>query len=114
MRLLTVETDGAVRLAAGIFRYTFVGSVIALLNAGDGQSHVRLVRGYSDDVLRVVFAGLVNHLAVLSRPVVERAGVRLRETFQRYGVGERRPDQLMRYPQHRGNCNNNNSALAID
>lgn len=47
-----------------------------------------------------VLSGIMNHVAVLARPVVQRCRVRLGEAFQRHVEVERHPDQLVRYPEH--------------
>lgn len=51
-----------------------------------------------------VLTRVVNHVAVSAGPVIERGRVRLREALEDHRLPLRRPDQLVRDPQHRGDC----------
>lgn len=101
--VLTVQSDGAIRLAPWILRYTLVDPIIALLYVVDGKSHVCLVRRLSNNVLRMIFPRFMYHLSILARPIVQWARMSLRKAFQYDRVSKRGADKLMRDPQHRWN-----------
>jgi hypothetical protein len=102
---LTVEADVAVCFAARVLGHALVRALVHLGHPVDGEPHVRLVRRRPHRVLRVVLGALVDHVAVLARPVVERRRVRLRVALERHAGPDRRAHQLVRDPQHRRNCN---------
>lgn len=71
MNVLTVEPYGSICLAPRVLGHALVDSVVSLLDVAYGQLHVGLVRRGVNSILGPVFAALVNHVAVLPRPVVE-------------------------------------------
>lgn len=103
MNVLTVKPYGSICLAPRVLGHAFVDAVVSLLDVADSQLHVGLVRRGVDSILGPVLATLVDHVAVLPRPVVERRGMRLGEAFERDAVCQRRSDQLVWDPQHWGN-----------
>lgn len=100
VRILTVQTNSAVGLPSRILRHALVRPIIFTGYVPDEQPHVRFVRGLAHRILHMVFLALVDHVAVVPRPVVKRGGVSLSEALERHVVRKRGPYQLMRYPQH--------------
>jgi hypothetical protein len=100
---LTVEADVAVCFATRVLGHALVRALVHLGHPVDGEPHVRLVRRRPHRVLRVVLGALVDHVAVLARPVVQRRRVRLRVALERHAGPDWSTHQLVRNPQHRWN-----------
>lgn len=69
------------------------------------KRHMRLVRGFLRRRSSLVLLAPLNHQAILPGPVIQRSRMSLCVAFQRNRMVRGCTNQLVRYPQHRGDCN---------
>jgi hypothetical protein len=104
-QLNTVKSDGALGFAERVLRYALVIAEIRLAQVPDGESHVDVVPFLR--VRRHVFlVGEQHCFRVTKRPIVYRLWIRLRLAIDRHVRAGRSSDQLIRYPYHRRDYNN--------
>lgn len=76
------------------------------------KRHMRLVRGFLRRRSSLVLLAPLNHQAILPGPVIQRSRMSLCVAFQCNRMVRGCTNQLVRYPQHRGDCNEKSDWLA--